>query len=421
MESLPPALLDFISMFRPLLRAEVFDSFTYLLCGLLIGEAKHGTVRASVFAPPEYQPQRLSDLFRCHKLSRQALMAQLTQGVLTTLYAGELPTRLFWLADSPLTEKPFARRVASVGLFHRAKRVIGRAKHLQGQCYVFAAHLYQRAQKHWASALVGALLYVQGRSIPRLVGELAPQWRLPAEVRHVWVVDRGILSRPLVQSLERLDHYVLGRVRSNQVFYFAPRRQPRRGRRRSYGQKCRVDKLIKRFPKRLRQQTAILKVRGKAHIVRIYDAEMLWRGGWHDRLCPVRLIIVLVPGLRLKPWYLLTPDLELTPLEAVQAYGGRQQIEVNFDEIKELGLGQYQGRSGEGVRRWPVFLCIAHALLKLLATQALHIELPSLNWSWYKQENTVGQVRRRLIEACRPRISRTKASDPTAEKMKKAA
>ena len=43
MESLPPALLDFISMFRPLLRAEVFDSFTYLLCGLLIGEAKHGT------------------------------------------------------------------------------------------------------------------------------------------------------------------------------------------------------------------------------------------------------------------------------------------------------------------------------------------------------------------------------------------
>jgi hypothetical protein len=50
MESLPPALLDFISMFRPLLRAEVFDSFTYLLCGLLIGEAKHGT-RQRLCAP----------------------------------------------------------------------------------------------------------------------------------------------------------------------------------------------------------------------------------------------------------------------------------------------------------------------------------------------------------------------------------
>jgi hypothetical protein len=34
MDSLPPVLLDFISRFRPLLRAEVFESFTYLLCGL---------------------------------------------------------------------------------------------------------------------------------------------------------------------------------------------------------------------------------------------------------------------------------------------------------------------------------------------------------------------------------------------------
>lgn len=155
--------------------------------------------------------------------------------------------------------------------------------------------------------------------------------------------------------------------------------------------------------------------------MRIYDAEMLWRGVWHDHPCPVRLIIVVVPGLKLKPWYLLTTDLELTPLEAVQAYGGRQQIEVNFDEVKEVGLGHYQGRSGEGVRRWPVFLCIAHAILKLLATQALNIELPVLNWSWYKRENTTGQVRRRLTAACRPPISRTKAPDPTAEKMKKAA
>ena len=147
----------------------------------------------------------------------------------------------------------------------------------------------------------------------------------------------------------------------------------------------------------------------------------LWRGVWHDRPCPVRLLVVVVPGLRLKPWYLVTTDLALAPWEAVQAYGGRQQIEVNFDEIKGLGLGHYQGRSGEGVRRWPVFLCVAHTLLKLLATEALSVELPLLNWSWYKQDNTFGQIQRRLMEACRPPISRAKASDPTAEKMKKAA
>jgi len=116
----------------------------------------------------------------------------------------------------------------------------------------------------------------------------------------------------------------------------------------------------------------------------------------------------------------VTTDLELEPCEAVTAYAGRQHIEVNFDEAKELGLGNYMGRSGEGVRRWPVLVSIAQAMLKLVATQALPVALPTLNWSWYGREDTVGQVQRRLREACRPRISRSKQSDPTSEKQKKA-
>ena len=50
MESLPAALVSFIELLRPLFRAEVFASFCYLMMGILIGEAKSGTVRASVFA-----------------------------------------------------------------------------------------------------------------------------------------------------------------------------------------------------------------------------------------------------------------------------------------------------------------------------------------------------------------------------------
>jgi hypothetical protein len=48
----------------------------------------------------------------------------------------------------------------------------------------------------------------------------------------------------------------------------------------------------------------------------------------------------------------------------------------------------------------------------LIATQALPLELPSLNWPWYKQENTLGQIRRRLIAACCPRISRDSGFRP---------
>ena len=100
MDILPSALENCIHSFRPLLRAEVFATFYYLLVGLLIGEAKFGTVRSSVFAPFDYQPARVSDFFRTHRVSPQALMAELTALILRLLYGGELPERLFWIADS---------------------------------------------------------------------------------------------------------------------------------------------------------------------------------------------------------------------------------------------------------------------------------------------------------------------------------
>ena len=114
-------------------------------------------------------------------------------------------------------------------------------------------------------------------------------------------------------------------------------------------------------------------------------------------------------------------DLLLDPVEAVHTYAGRFQIEVNFAEIKELGLGHYQGRSGQGVRRWPLFLCVAHVLLKFLATGIVSVPLPELYWSWYPRENTLGQVSRRLRELCRPRISRDKPGSSSDQEFAKAA
>lgn len=419
MESLPLELISFIQQLRPLMRVEVFNSFCFLLMGILIGEAKHGTVRASVFAPAVYQPQRLSDLFCRHKLSHQAFMAALARLVLRALYQGGLPARLFWLADSTQTEKPYAKRIASVEWFHRTKRVAGRAQKLKGHCYVFAPHLYRYGQEQvWASVLVGALLYVKGRSLSHLTDDLLHQLRLPTEVGHVWIMDRGLLTRPVAAY----GQFALGRVKCNQVVYFALQGQAKgRGRNKAYGAKCRVDKLLRRFAHRLQHRPMKLRVRGRERTVRVAEAQVLLRGVWAGRPLAVRVIIVTVPRSPLKPWYLLTTDLEFEVTEAVQAYEGRQQIEVNFDEIKELGLGHYMGRSGQGVRRWPLFLCAAHMLLKLMATEVIQITLPKLNWSWYRNEHSVGQLRRRLIEYCRPRISRAVGMISNLQEMRKAA
>jgi len=423
MDSLPSELFSFIHYLRPLFRAEVFDSFCFLLTGLLVGEAKYGTVRASVFAPAQYQPQRLSDLFCRHKLSHQAFMAGLARLALRTLYPAGLPQRLFWIADSTTTEKPYAERVSSIHWFHRTKRVAGRMKKLKGHCYLFAAHLYRYGtEQWWASVLCGALLYVKGRTLPELTGDLAQQLRLPSKVRHVWLLDRGLMARPCLRALDEQEHFALGRMRCNQVVYFSPESQRTgRGRPKMYGAKCRVDKLLSRFPTRLRYRQMKLQVQGDERTVCVADAEVSLRGVHRGRPLAARVIIVTVPRSTLKPWYLLTTDLELDVEEAVRAYGGRQQIEVNFDEVKELGLGHYMGRSGQGVRRWPLFLCAAQMSLKFIATGVIEVALPRLNWSWYKHEGTVGQARRRLVEYCHPRISRLLEVIPKLREIKKAA
>ncbi|MCA1617094.1 MAG: hypothetical protein LC729_01005 [Acidobacteria bacterium] len=184
---------------------------------------------------------------------------------------------------------------------------------------------------------------------------------------------------------------------------------------------CRVDKLLTRFPDRLHHQKMQLRVRGRERMVRVASAEVSLRGVRAASPLAVRVIVVVVPRSRLKPWYLLTTDLELAVEEAVRAYAGRQQIEVNFDEVKELGLANYMGRSGQGVRRWPLFLCAAQMMLKFMATGVISVALPQLHWSWYKQEKTVGQMRRRLIEWCRPRISRALGVLIKVQEMEKAA
>jgi hypothetical protein len=188
-----------------------------------------------------------------------------------------------------------------------------------------------------------------------------------------------------------------------------------------FGPSCRGAQLLTRFPQRLRQHHTALRVRGRARAVQVWEAAVLARGVWPPRALPARVVLVTVPGLSLPPWYVLCTDLTLDPVEAVHPYAGRFQIAVNFAAVQELGLGHYQGRSGQGVRRWPLFLCIPHLRLKFLATGSLPVPLPARNWPWYPRENTVGQVRRRLIALCHPRISRAKPRTLSEQEWAKAA
>ena len=58
-----------------------------------------------------------------------------------------------------------------------------------------------------------------------------------------------------------------------------------------------------------------------------------------------------------------------------------------------------RGACAAGRCRVPPGRCLAHSLLALVALGALPLDLPELGWPWYPREDTVGQVRRRLLAA----------------------
>jgi hypothetical protein len=225
MESFPSAIVDVIQRPRPLLRAAVFTSFSSLMLGILLGEAKDGTARARVCAGPTSWPQRRSDRWCRPQRSPPACMAQRAAGAGAGLSPPGRPARLLWMADSTSAEQPDAKRVASVGVLHRTTRVAGHAQHRPGHGSVCAAHLSTQARAtrpRWARVRVGTVVDGQGRSLPALGGVGAQPRRRPSPVRPGWLVDRGLRRRPLRRALAGWGQRVVGRVRGHQVVSCAP-------------------------------------------------------------------------------------------------------------------------------------------------------------------------------------------------------
>ena len=62
--SLPQELMEALQCLRPVFHACSWESFLYLITGLLLGQAQPGIVRASLCAPQGYNWRRMHDLLR---------------------------------------------------------------------------------------------------------------------------------------------------------------------------------------------------------------------------------------------------------------------------------------------------------------------------------------------------------------------
>jgi hypothetical protein len=125
--------------------------------------------------------------------------------------------------------------------------------------------------------------------------------------------------------------YILVRAKKNVVAYGKPpKKDPhKRGRNRKYGKKIKLMDIFDSKAKRYTFQTAEAEVYDRIETVRYLAVNLLWK--------PVKgtLRFILAETSRGKI-ILITSDLELDPLTAIQLYCRRVTIETMFDVLKNI-------------------------------------------------------------------------------------
>jgi hypothetical protein len=214
------------------------------------------------------------------------------------------------------------------------------------------------------------------------LARLRQQMDQDGSARHLIVtVDGRFTNATVLRGIpERTT--LIGRVRKDSVFHFAPAKQAGRGRKRKYGQRCPTpEELLK--DSSAPWQTVQAYAAGQR-----FDFKVKTLGPVFSRMDkgarPLRLVVVEpVPYRQRKggklerrePAFLICTDPDLALSELLQIYLWRWDIEVNFrDEKTILGVGQAQVRTEASNQNAPALAVAAYALLLLAGVQAYGAE-----------------------------------------------
>jgi hypothetical protein len=205
---------------------------------------------------------------------------------------------------------------------------------------------------------------------------------------------------------------LIGRVRKDSVFHFAPTEQAQRGRTRKYGQRAPTPEELLKDSSR-EWQTVEAYAAGKRYEFKIKTLGPVF-SPMDKAAHPLRLVVVEpVPYRNSKksklerrdPAFLICTDPELPLSELLQIYLWRWDIEVNFrDEKTILGVGQAQVRTEASNQNAPALGVAAYALLLLAAVQVYGAEgRPEAiaNPQWYQRKPQQRATTNELINQLR--------------------
>ena len=146
------------------------------------------------------------------------------------------------------------------------------------------------------------------------------------------IMDRGFNNGKVFKILLSLGHHILCRAKSNVVFYYTPKpeEQPKRGRKRKYGQRVGIPDMH------------FCDVQALGQIVSVASA-IVW-----TKMCPqqVRLVVKRTRDDETKPYkyfMVYTTDMSLSIETVLRYYRLRWEQETAFRDTKQnFGFDNYQ-------------------------------------------------------------------------------
>ncbi|MHC4541976.1 MAG: transposase [Planctomycetota bacterium] len=323
-------------------RRATYVWFVIVFTGFLARDDTFGVtsiVRALSLAPESYTA--LLHFFHSSAWSVEGLMGLWWEWLVAADVAYRVGDRLVLVGDHTKTPKD-GRKMPAVTALHQDSETGSKPAFFRGHHWGCIGMLVCSAGKFfatplWATIQEGVAAIDAGEHLPKTIRIVRMAQRVAnAMGRGAYLVlDAYFAVGPVFQAAaqQRRDGdylvHILTRAKKNVVAYRpapAPRR-PKRGPRKKYGTKLHLLRLFDSKAKAYTFQTAEATLYGRPETVRYLTLDLLWR--------PIkgmlRFILIESSCGRL---VLMTSDLNLDPLTAVQLYGGRVTIETVFDTLK---------------------------------------------------------------------------------------
>ena len=347
-------LKRFLESMRPAFsRQATYHWFIVIFIGFILRTDNFGVssiVRALGLSPASYTC--MLHFFHSTAWDVETIMAIWWQWLVKKNVAHCINGRLVLIGDHTKTPKD-GRKMPAVSTLHQDSETGSKPSYFRGHHWGCIGILMQACDKYfavplWANIQEGLTLLVDSdekRHLPKTVQivEMAKRTAMSMEKEAYLVLDAYFSVGPVfLAAAEQLNGagnsvHILTRAKKNVVaFGKPPKKDPhKRGPARKYGEKIKLMDLFDSTAQCYCFQTVETNIYGQKETVRYLVLDLIWK----PAKGVLRFILVETSRGRI---ILMTSDLKLDPITAIQLYCRRVTIETMFDTLKNtLGAMAY--------------------------------------------------------------------------------